>query len=470
MRLLLILTCAAVLVLPTLNSLSLLTNSVKASARMQTEARPELEAFQGYLEPAPEGMDVRYAWTQEGGRGENVKIVDIEFNWNLSHNDLTHATSDPFVLVRGKDPIPEFNLDHGTAVLGLLVAAPDGIGVTGIAHAAKIGLVNPLTEGNNTPKLAEAITFAARRMEAGDVMLVELQLIAGPRFNTQTGSGLVPVEYEPDVFQAIKDATSRGIVVVEASANGFENLDDPIYGDSFDRNRKDSGAIIVGAGKPPEGGVYGEGPDRVRTEESNYGSRVDVQGWGRFVTTCGYGDLRREQGINNWYTVNFGFTSGAAAMVAGVAAVIQSIVKARGQAPLPPAQLRQLLISTGTPQTGDLAQRIGPRPNLRAAIAALDSPSSDANPKVTAIKYKRGAGKLIIDGENFLPNDSVIEINGTAIPRHKYPSEFFLPGGATSRIMSKGDVSGLLPRGEEVAVTVYTLSVDKRSAPVAFRP
>ena len=469
MRLLLILTCIAILILPTLNSFSLSTGSVKASTLMQTETPRELEEFQGYLGPAPEGMDVRFAWTQEGGRGENVKIVDIEFNWNLNHNDLVHATANPFVLVRGIDPVPEFNLDHGTAVLGLLVAAPDGIGVTGIAHAAKVGLVNPLTQGT-TPRLAEAITFAARRMEAGDVMLVELQSIAGPHFNTQTGSGLVPVEYEPDVYQAIKDATSRGIVVVEASANGFENLDDPIYSGAFDRNRRDSGAIIVGAGKPPEGSVYGSGPDRVRTEESNYGSRVDVQGWGRFITTTGYGDLRREQGINNWYTINFGFTSGAAAMVAGVAAVIQSIVKARGQAPLAPTQLRQLLTLTGTPQAGDISQRIGPRPNLRAAIAALDSLTSESDPEITSVKYKRAAGKLIVDGQNFLPNDSVIEINGTAIPRHKYPSDFFLPGGTTTRVMSKGDVSGLLPVGVEVSLTVYTRSLDKRSAAVTFKP
>ncbi|HEX5732802.1 MAG TPA: S8 family serine peptidase [Blastocatellia bacterium] len=462
MRFLLVLLCILSLGLPTLDVFSLPSNNVQA------QAPRELEAFQGYLEAAPEGMDVRYAWAQEGGRGENVKIIDIEFNWNLAHNDLVHATADPFVLVRGIDPVPEFNLDHGTAVLGLLVAAPDGIGITGIAHGAKVGLVNPLTEGT-TPRLAEAITFASRRMEAGDVMLIELQSIAGPRFNTQTGAGLVPVEYEPDVFQAIKDATGRGIVVVEASANGFENLDDPIYNGAFDRNRRDSGAIIVGAGLPPQG-VYGAGPDRVRTEESNYGSRVDLQGWGRFITTTGYGDLRREQGVNNWYTINFGFTSGAAAMVAGAAALIQSIVKARGQTPIPPAQLRRLLTTTGTPQAGDASQSIGPRPNLRAALESLDSVPQDNDPKITAVKYKKGAGKLIVDGENFLPNDTVIEIDGTAIPRHKYPSAFFLPGGKTSRVMSKGNVSALLPPGSEVSITVFTPSTERRSAPVSLRP
>jgi hypothetical protein len=462
LRFLLVLICILSLAIPTLEVFSLPSSAVQAQ-----EPR-ELEVFQGYLEVAPEGMDVRYAWAQEGGRGENVKIIDIEFNWNLTHNDLVHATANPFVLVRGIDPVPEFNLDHGTAVLGLLVAAPDGVGVTGIAHGAKVGLVNPLTEGT-TPRLAEAITFASRRLEAGDVMLIELQSIAGPRFNTQTGAGLVPVEYEPDVFQAIKDATGRGIVVVEASANGFENLDDPVYDGAFDRNRRDSGAIIVGAGLPPQG-IYGAGPDRVRTEESNYGSRVDVQGWGRFITTTGYGDLRREQGVNNWYTINFGFTSGAAAMVAGAAALIQSIVKARGQAPIPPTQLRRLLTTTGTPQAGDTTKPIGPRPNLRAALEALDSQDQDSDPRITAVKYKRGSGKLIVDGENFLPNDSMIEIDGTAIPRHKYPSAYFLPGGRTSRVMSKGNISALLPAGSEVSITVFTPSTGKRSEPVSLRP
>ena len=37
----------------------------------------DLEKDQGYLDPAPGGMDVRYAWAQNGGRGQNVKIIDI---------------------------------------------------------------------------------------------------------------------------------------------------------------------------------------------------------------------------------------------------------------------------------------------------------------------------------------------------------------------------------------------------------
>src|SRR6185503_15780254 len=146
------------------------------------------------------------------------------------------------------------------------VAAPDGIGVTGIAHRAKLGLINPVSDGI-VLNIAAAIKRATSVMHAGDVMLLELQSINGPRFDVATGRGLLPIEFEPDVFQAIKAATSKGIVVIESAGNGSEDLDHPDYNGAFDRNRRDSGAILVGAGLP-EGGVYGTGPDRTRTQES----------------------------------------------------------------------------------------------------------------------------------------------------------------------------------------------------------
>ncbi|MEK6304176.1 MAG: S8 family serine peptidase [Acidobacteriota bacterium] len=427
-----------------------------------------MERFQAYLDPAPLGMDVRYAWTLPGGKGENVKIVDIELNWNVQHNDLSAAISDAFILVRGVDRLPDdnqnqANINHGTAVLGELVAAPDGIGVTGIAHGSRIGLINPLTSGT-TPDVAGAIRRATSKLDPGDVMLLELS-VAGPRFDPFTGKGLAPIEFQPDIFTAIKDATSSGIIVVESAGNGFEDLDHSAFAGLFDRNKRDSGAIIVGAGRP-EGDIYGSGPDRTRTEESNFGSRVDLQGWGRAVVTCGYGDRRFEQGPNNWYTIDFAATSAATAMVAGAAAVLQSIVKQRGRAPLTPDELRRLLVSTGTPQTGNLGEHIGPRPDLRAAIAGLDSAGAD--PVITKIKSKNAGSKLVIDGTGFTTDDSIVEIDATPVTKVKYPSEFRLPNGETTRVMTKGDVSELLPKGIELAITIFTPSTGKRSAPFLF--
>jgi hypothetical protein len=428
----------------------------------------ELEEFQGYLDPAPFGMDVRYAWTLPGGKGENVKIVDIELNWNLNHNDLAAAVSDAFILVKGIDSLPDAvqnnaNINHGTAVLGELVAADDGIGVTGIAHRASLGLVNPLTTGS-TPDVAGAIRRVVSKLEPGDVILLELS-VAGPRFDPFAGRGLAPVEFEDAIFTAIKEATSSGIIVVESAGNGFEDLDHPAYAGAFNRSNRDSGAIIVGAGRP-EGGIYGSGPDRTRTEESNYGSRVDLQGWGRFVTTSGFGPLREEQGPNSLYTIDFGATSAAAAMVAGAAAVLQSIAKERGPAPLTPEEMRLLLVSTGTPQAGNLNEHIGPRPNLRAAIEGLDSLKLD--PTITRVKLKSGGAKLVVDGLGFNTSDSIIEINGTAVTKLKYPAEFRLPNGQTTRLVTKGDISGLVPGSGEISIVVFIPSSGKRSEPFVF--
>src|SRR3546814_10256333 len=96
----------------------------------------------------------------------------------------------------------------------------------------------------------------------------------------------------------------RGVIVMSAAGNGAENLDDPLYNtrpagfpatwrNPFNRNLADSGSILIGAGAPPPG-THGRnhGPDRSRLDFSNFGSSIDAQGWGREVTTCGYGDLQ----------------------------------------------------------------------------------------------------------------------------------------------------------------------------------
>ena len=107
----------------------------------------------------------------------------------------------------------------------------------------------------------------------------------------------------------------------------------------------------------------------MRTDESNFGSRVDVQGWGRGAGLR----LRRsaQDMAENGGTDRFG-KSGTSAMVAGAAA-IQSIVKARGRALLPATAATG---ATGTPQSGDLSENIGPRPDLKAAMALLDTNSA----------------------------------------------------------------------------------------------
>jgi subtilisin family serine protease len=196
------------------------------------------------------------------------------------------------------------------------------------------------------------------------VLLIELQS-SGPRHR------YLPVEFWDDVFDVIEVATRRGVIVIEAAGNGGEDLDHTAYKGKLSRKGRDSGAIMVGAGAPPREGFV----DRARLDFSNYGSRVDVQGWGRKVATLDYGDLQRCAGsdrhyTDRHYTGEFAGTSSASPIVAGAAVLLQSYAKQQGKS-LSPAEVRDILRATGTPQTSDTKQQIGPRPDLARALPAV---------------------------------------------------------------------------------------------------
>ena len=55
--------------------------------------------------------------------------------------------------------------------------------------------------------------------------------------------------------------------------------------------------------------------------------------------------------------------------MAAAAVAVQGALVAHGEEPLEPAELRALLVSTGTPQSG--VAHIGPLPDVTAALAAL---------------------------------------------------------------------------------------------------
>ena len=107
----------------------------------------------------------------------------------------------------------------------------------------------------------------------------------------------------------------------------------------FNRNVRDSGAILVGAGAPGT-----EANARSKLGFSTYGSRVDVQGWGSGIVTTGYGSLFNNPAADNRrdYTSSFGGTSGASPIVAGAAVNLQGVTKELFKTTLSPSQLRQV--------------------------------------------------------------------------------------------------------------------------------
>lgn len=317
---------------------------------------PAYERRQGYLGPAPAGIDAAAAWSLPGGQGQAVRFADIELAWELGHEDLPGDRARELAPPRR----PYRDSAHGTAVLGEIAARDNGLGMIGIAPAVAQVLVVSVAE--RSP--ADAIDRAAAALGAGDVLLIELHAI-GPR------NRYLPMEYWDDVYEAIRLATARGVIVVEAAGNGAEDLDHPRYRGRLDRAGRDSGAILVGAGAPALPGWV----DRSRLDFSNHGSRVDLQGWGRMVATTGYGDLQGCSDAERKYTARFSGTSSASPVVAGAALLVESVALARTGRPLSPAALRALLVATGSPQTdgphGPASQHIGPRPDLRAALARL---------------------------------------------------------------------------------------------------
>lgn len=329
---------------------------------------PDFAARQGYHAPAPEGVAIDAAWALPGGMGDDVRIIDIEGGWCLDHFDLGGNGG-----LAGGDPYPELDWrNHGTAVLGVLIAEDNSSGVRGLAPNARGSAFTHRLEGP-----AGAIQRAADLLGPGDLLLLEMHS-PGPRYDFEERddqAGYVAVEWWPDCYDAIRYAIRRGVVVVEAAGNGAEDLDDPFYDASADYFpedwsnpflRRDSGAILVGAGTPAGGGF---GAPRSRLDFSNYGTRVDCQGWGRAVCTTGYGDLYAGSGERQWFTREFSGTSSASPIVTGVAACLQGIAKKRG-APLSPLAMRQLLRDNGSEQQGP-NEPIGRLPDLGKLVGKL---------------------------------------------------------------------------------------------------
>jgi subtilisin family serine protease len=344
--------------LPSVEEAYAAPKAVPASAGADSDT-PLFIDQQGYLELPPGGMGIKAAWKIHGGKGQGVGIADVEGDWNVFHEDLGRAKQIHMngVVMGG------IWYQHGTAVLGLLVGTRNNYGITGIANRARLKMfsIGRLDEDrmiyDNVP---DAINRAAAALERGDVILIEVQYSG-----LKSDYDYIPVEYYGADFDAIRAATAKGIVVVEAAGNGSQNLDKPFYHERLNKDvRGDSRAIMVGAGAPP----ISFKEDRSRLYFSNYGSRVDVQGWGSQVTSTGYGDLYSKGGNNHYYTESFNGTSSASATVAGAVACLQGIAKKTLGKPLKPRVLRKILVKTGSPQQGVLKQNIGPRPDLVRAV------------------------------------------------------------------------------------------------------
>jgi len=307
---------------------------------------------QGYLDPAPDGIDAEYAWNFPGGDGAGQALVDMEWGWTFNHEDLA---AHGITLISGLNHSYFF---HGSGVLGEIAAVDNTVGCVGITPAlASIRCVGQHQSGGGY-STAQPILDAIAVMNFGDVLLLEAQ-------TTLFGYSLVPVEIEPAVFDVIRLATSLGIVVVQAAGNGGVDLDtvvNPGGQQIFNRASADfldSGAIVVGAASSTA--------PHARLGFSCHGSRIDCYGWGENVDTLSSDDTNTATDL---YTTSFNGTSSATPIVTGAALAVQGLVQAATGDRLAPWQLRMILAdpASGTPSQDPATDRIGVMPNLRAII------------------------------------------------------------------------------------------------------
>jgi hypothetical protein len=401
--------------------------------------------YQGYLDPASVGgIDVRDVWTRPGGHGSGVVVCDVEYDFDPTHDELSGRVtplSQPL-------PYPEFR-DHGTGMLGIVGAANDGRGTTGIADEAEL-LFSPAQRWDSLEiNWAAAISDCIANTDSGDVLLIEAQA-EGPNYleGSPDQNGLVALEWHLPSFEAMRIATQAGRVVVEAAGNGTESLDSAFY---LDNHRPfetrgglpvhDSGAIMVGNGTSQlwvdTDGTAGGRPRR-HGHDTNWGSRVDVQAWGDMVVVPGSTALPvwSADGPSAVYGHHQG-TSPAAAMIAGAAAVVQGIYRAQEGTSLRSDELRDLLKATGMPQVahedGGL-RRIGRMPNLKltadAIAGTLPPPSIQGMPGPSdPLPSPSNPTAIVIDIDESLNPDHVVLLVTTDGTEPDSEGRGYLDGG-----------------------------------------
>ena len=308
---------------------------------------PNFTPEQGFLDDF--GISTAYQWLN--GQGEQVQIANIEYGYDNEHEDLLNS---PLEYDLGW-PSETWTF-HGNGTLGIMIGGDNTYGITGMSPNTSILMSSPFVVEDDY-NIAQAIDNTTQLLEKGDILLIEQQGYEHFIY--------CPVEVEPAVFESIELATAKGIHVIEPAGNGSTDLDADLWNGWFDRNIQDSGAIMVGAGASP----YSlDEPRSWGNASSNYGSRIDVQGWVDSIVTTGGTDMADLFFPNNdpkqAYTAYFGGTSGASAQIASVAAILNSISISIHGTPYPTNTFREMLVASSLPQPESEEKHLGGQPHI----------------------------------------------------------------------------------------------------------
>lgn len=310
---------------------------------------PSFTSMQTSHGPSPLGYGVWRGQGVYGARGQGVRLCMVESEWHLDHEDCSKLVAANFV-----GPVPPAltnEANHGIAGASIFCADRNAYGMTGIADEAEARFVSQLTNGG----VANAILLAGVHSQPGDVHLLVFMFLLG-----QLGlTDWVPIEFLQAAYDATRTVTGNGRIQVCTGANGGNSLDDPRFARRFDRGFRDSGAIMIAA---TVGGTLS------RANFSNFGSRIDGNGWGDSTVTCGIGSLFLPNGdLRQAYSASYAGTSSAVPAVAGIVAALQGAARAQLGRDLATAEILQLLRTHG-PLSPD---GIGRRPDLVGMLQTL---------------------------------------------------------------------------------------------------
>jgi hypothetical protein len=281
-------------------------------------------------------------------RGSGVTVGLIDNACNVNHEDLVgQVIVEPgqttFTTAAGIiDP------DHGAAVIGEILAASNGVGITGIAPSAT-GVFFPAVSLNGRGRLSAALVSAGNTLQPGDVLVIPMQVGFG-------GGATLPSVATYNTLLGV--TASLGITNVVSAGNGGFAVQSPPSSSSNNSvvvtacwPGSQVPLPIIGPGGISNPGNSFPGNGYCRYLTSNYttgvvgnGSTVDVSAWGTAVCTLGKGTLFNVPGSSNRsYQQDFGGTSAAAGMIGGLVARVQAISKAYLGAGVSGERMRQVL-------------------------------------------------------------------------------------------------------------------------------
>lgn len=303
------------------------------------------------------------------GSAKGVTIAVLDTGVDRTHKELAKADIlEGYDAVKGEKGVYGDKDGHGTAVISLIVAADDGVGITGIAPDATIYPV---------------------RVSDGKGTVYSSQLIAGIYNAADNGADIINISlggysYSVSEQRAVDYAVSKGCIIVAAAGN--DGADGTLAGKYF-YPASYEGVISVAASEK----------DGTACRFSQFNDKVDVSAPGRDITVC---DIK-----GNGYKTESG-TSFSCAMVSGIAALSASAANK-----LDSTQFTYLLMSVlGTqpsPYTG------------YGVINAFDTVKAAQQPIITGIysgahltappTITFNKGNATLDGKPFISGDTVTE-------------------------------------------------------------